>query len=171
MERCWDCILTSLRLLASSAGEHSVNYWITCLVQKVDGLDQFHAGRSMKLISETEGQINLDLLNGNSKQDKHEPDTAEKNGADIIDIRQHEPNESLADLLRSSLKGGTDGKSDACFPTLLLWNRQGLRLFEKITYDEGYYLTNTEIAILERHCKEIAANIEPDSIVIELGSG
>ena len=124
---------------------------------------------SVTAISETEGRQNLDMLNGNSKQDGYEPDTATKDDADIIDIRQHEQNKSLADMLRSSLRGGTKGEDEPTFPDLLLWDQRGLQLFEKSTNYEGYYLTNTETGILERYCNEIAANIEPDAIIVELG--
>ncbi len=111
------------------------------------------------------------MLNGNTQHDGHQPIAAKGEDIDIVDIRQREQNKSLADMLRSSLRGGTSGNDEPTFPNLLLWDQQGLRLFENITYNEAYYLTNTEIAILERHCKEVAAKIEPGSIVLELGSG
>lgn len=68
-----------------------------------------------------DGQPNLDTLNSNSKQDDQEPDTANNShDADIIDIRQHEQNKSLAELLKSSLTGGMGSENNACFPNLLL---------------------------------------------------
>ncbi|KAL8905680.1 MAG: hypothetical protein Q9207_002494 [Kuettlingeria erythrocarpa] len=111
------------------------------------------------------------MLNGSTEHDGVQPHVVKGEDVDIVDIRQREQNKSLADMLRSSLRGGVSGKDEPTFPNLLLWDQQGLRLFEKITYNEAYYLTNTEIAILERHCKEIAPKNEPGSIVLELGSG
>lgn len=62
-----------------------------------------------------------------------------------------------------SLKEGT-------LPTMLLYDERGLQLFEKITFNPHYYLTNSEIEILQEHANEIASAIR-DSTVIELGSG
>lgn len=56
-------------------------------------------------------------------------------------------------------------------PTLLLYDEKGLQLFEDITYLEEYYLTNAEIEVLTTHAEAIARLIEPDSQIIELGSG
>lgn len=41
----------------------------------------------------------------------------------------------------------------------------------QITYLDQYYLTNCEIALLEKHAADIAKNIPDRSIVVELGSG
>ncbi|KAI6101027.1 histidine-specific methyltransferase [Pisolithus croceorrhizus] len=41
-------------------------------------------------------------------------------------------------------------------PNLLLYNEEGLRLFEQITYQPDYYLTGLEIDILSRHAHQIA---------------
>ena len=54
---------------------------------------------------------------------------------------------------------------------MLLWDQEGLKRFEDITYTEEYYLTQTEIEILERSSNEIAQKIKPESMLIELGSG
>ncbi|KAI4862287.1 histidine-specific methyltransferase [Hypoxylon rubiginosum] len=56
-------------------------------------------------------------------------------------------------------------------PSLLLWNEQGLRYFEQVTYTPEYYLTNTEIELLREHSLHLARNIEPGAIILELGSG
>lgn len=58
-------------------------------------------------------------------------------------------------------------------PTLLLYNEKGLKLFEKITYLEEYYLTRQEIEVLETCADRIADRIalKPGAIVVELGSG
>lgn len=56
-------------------------------------------------------------------------------------------------------------------PTMLLYSAEGLKLFEEITYLEEYYLTNMEIAILEKHAESMAERIEDGSVLVELGSG
>lgn len=42
-----------------------------------------------------------------------------------------------------------DSLKDGTLPTMLLYNEKGLQLFEAITYNDHYYLTNSEIEILE----------------------
>lgn len=61
------------------------------------------------------------------------------------------------------LKNGT-------LPTMLLYDEKGLQLFERITYNPHYYLTNSEIEILRNNAAELASEIQ-DSTIIELGSG
>lgn len=67
------------------------------------------------------------------------------------------------DTIVQALKDGT-------LPTMLLYDERGLQLFEKITYNPHYYLTECEIEILRNYCDEIALRIQ-DSTIIELGSG
>lgn len=91
-------------------------------------------------------------------------------GPSIIDIRQ-EALTPLADQISSGLRPKDGGEKT--LPTLLLYNEEGLKLFEKITYLEEYYLTGQEIAVLEQYADRIADRIalQPGSIVVELGSG
>jgi L-histidine Nalpha-methyltransferase / hercynylcysteine S-oxide synthase len=58
-------------------------------------------------------------------------------------------------------------------PTLILYDESGLKLFERITYLDEYYLTNSEISILRSKSDEIAKRmgLKEGSIVVELGSG
>ncbi|ORY18361.1 C-type lectin protein [Clohesyomyces aquaticus] len=92
------------------------------------------------------------------------------NGAtEIIDIRAG-PTEF--DILKDIKKGlRPDDGGEKTLPTLLLYDEAGLRLFEKITYLEEYYLTNAEIEVLETYADRIARDVRPGSIVVELGSG
>ena len=87
----------------------------------------------------------------------------------IIDIRRGEVGISLLDELHRGLHVAPG--EEKRLPTLLLYDEAGLLLFEKITYLEEYYLTNAEIGILENYSDQIAERIEPDSYVVELGSG
>ena len=70
---------------------------------------------------------------------------------------------SIIDIRRSELQFSLLGE--------LLYDEQGLKLFEEITYLEEYYLTNAEIEVLEKNADEIAKWIRPGSLVVELGSG
>lgn len=89
----------------------------------------------------------------------------------IIDIRNGADFVPLVDQIRQGLNvpEGQEKK----LPTLLLYDKRGLQLFEKITYLDEYYLTNQEIEVLEQNAPRIAERIalQPDSIVLELGSG
>ncbi|KAG9245205.1 C-type lectin protein [Calycina marina] len=87
---------------------------------------------------------------------------------DIIDIRHDAVEISIKDSILGLLRPASGPKN---LPTLLLYNEQGLKLFEEITYLKEYYLTNAEIDVLERSADEITKAIKPDSMIIELGSG
>lgn len=94
----------------------------------------------------------------------HSPGKTTK--VDIIDIRSSAHDISLKKELEISLSA--DPRK---FPSLLLWDEKGLQHFEAITYSPEYYLTNCEIELLKHHSNEIARQIAPGSIVLELGSG
>ena len=89
----------------------------------------------------------------------------------IIDIRSpHEVNYLSQDIM-DSLKAPASPQGPRRIPDVLLWDQEGLKRFEEITYLDEYYPTQTEIGILERNSNEIAQKMKPDSILIELGSG
>lgn len=111
------------------------------------------------------------MFKGNPKQDGRVPDAEDGLRAEIVDIRQKNEAESLCQELRDSLKGGLSGDDEPGFPSRLLWDQQGLCLFEKITYCKEYYPTNSEIEILEANSRKIAKEIAGDSIVVDFGSG
>lgn len=87
----------------------------------------------------------------------------------IIDIRQGGFDVSLVDQIRQKLNPAQG--QERRMPTLLLYDEEGLQLFEQITYLEEYYLTNDEIETLTTHAEAIARLIQPGSQLIELGSG
>ena len=86
----------------------------------------------------------------------------------IIDIRSDTASFELKKGILSGLSAGTGEKT---LPTLLLYDDEGLRLFEEITYLEQYYLTGQEIAILEEYADRIADRIPDGAQIVELGSG
>lgn len=98
---------------------------------------------------------------------QHENGKVEVN---IIDIREGGTSIDLAPGIRNGLTK-PEANGLRCMPSLLLWNEQGLKFFEEVTYRPQYYLTNAEISILESYARDIADRIKPGSIVLELGSG
>jgi hypothetical protein len=95
-------------------------------------------------------------INGDHKATND--DTNGHSKLNIIDIRSDKEEASLLEVLKTSLRDETAEKS---LPDLLLWDAQGLKLFEKITYLDSYYLTNQEIQLLEQECDSIAKTIAP----------
>jgi L-histidine Nalpha-methyltransferase / hercynylcysteine S-oxide synthase len=87
----------------------------------------------------------------------------------IIDIRRDTEEHSILQDVKGGLR--PDAGKEKTLPTLLLYDVDGLKLFEKITYLDEYYLTNAEIEVLETYADNIADRIKPNSIVVELGSG
>ncbi|EEP75506.1 conserved hypothetical protein [Uncinocarpus reesii 1704] len=90
-------------------------------------------------------------------------------GVDIIDIRRSNFNHSLAKEVLDGLRA-KDG-SQRSLPTLLLYDTEGLRLFEEITYLDEYYLTNAEIEVLTSHAAGIVERVPENAQLVELGSG
>ncbi|MCJ1245586.1 hypothetical protein MMC30_002790 [Trapelia coarctata] len=87
----------------------------------------------------------------------------------IMDIRMEQPQVCLSKSIRHSLQGTNDiGPS---IPQTLLWNDDGLKLFESITRLEEYYLTQDELEIFEQRSEDLALMIKPYSLMIDLGSG
>jgi EasF-like predicted methyltransferase len=89
---------------------------------------------------------------------------------DIVDIRKGGISMNLAKSIRKGLQHPKHGCSRS-LPSLLLWDEQGLKHFEQVTYNQQYYLTNAEIDILEKHSRTIVDQIEPGTLLLELGSG
>lgn len=87
----------------------------------------------------------------------------------IIDIRS----DTAGINLKQEIKAGLNVKDgeEKTLPTLLLYDDKGLKLFEKITYLDQYYLTGHEIQVLTEHADKIADRIPNGALVVELGSG
>jgi dimethylhistidine N-methyltransferase len=62
------------------------------------------------------------------------------------------------------------GRSPKAMPPKFLYDKQGAELFDAICTLDEYYLTRTEMAILQTHAQEIATLIG-DGALIEFGSG
>lgn len=82
----------------------------------------------------------------------------------FVDL-EPESGDFLADAL-ASLAQPAGG-----FPPKYFYDEEGSRLFDAICEQPEYYLTRTEIALLERLGPEIADLAGPEASVIEFGSG
>lgn len=91
------------------------------------------------------------------------------NRVSILDIRRDDLSSALLNDIHEMLRPEEGGQKR--LPTSLLYDAQGLRLFEEITFLEEYYLTNAEIEALENHASDIASLIPGGSQIVELGSG
>jgi len=87
----------------------------------------------------------------------------------IIDIRSDKAGIELKQEILAGLK--CEKEPEKTLPTLLLYDDEGLKLFERITYLDEYYLTGEEISVLQKHADSIARCIPNGAMVVELGSG
>jgi len=71
---------------------------------------------------------------------------------------------------RDAVVAGLSRKPKA-LPCKFFYDARGSELFEQICRVPEYYLTRTEIAILERYAGDIAERVGPHCRLIELGSG
>ncbi len=74
--------------------------------------------------------------------------------------------ESFRDAVLAGL-----GQAPKTLPCKFFYDSRGSALFEQICEVPEYYLTRTEIAILEEHAEAIAAHLGANCRLIELGSG
>ncbi len=62
-------------------------------------------------------------------------------------------------------------KNPKSIPSKYFYNHRGSKLFEKICKLDEYYLTRTELAIMEAHVSEMAEVVGEQSLIIEFGTG
>ncbi|EYE96655.1 DUF323 domain protein [Aspergillus ruber CBS 135680] len=87
----------------------------------------------------------------------------------IVDIRQSNVSFSLANDIQKGINP-PEG-TPRSMPTMLLYDAEGLKLFERITYLDEYYLTNAEIEVLTNNARRLVERIPNDAQLLELGSG
>ncbi|KAE8370028.1 Aldehyde/histidinol dehydrogenase [Aspergillus caelatus] len=88
---------------------------------------------------------------------------------DIVNIFQNDVEFSLVNEIYKGINPPAGVRKS--MPTMLLYDANGLKLFEKITYVEEYYLTNAEIEVLETNSRRIVERIPDNAQLLELGSG
>jgi dimethylhistidine N-methyltransferase len=90
------------------------------------------------------------------------------NRTPTLDLRSTGP--GLRDrFLRDILQGLARPEKE--IPCKYLYDERGSAFFDEICELDEYYLTRTELAILNRHLGEMADAIGPGCAIIELGSG
>lgn len=72
--------------------------------------------------------------------------------------------------LRKELIRGLQ-KKEKELPTKLFYDERGSHLFEQICHLDEYYLTRTEIQIMEKYIHDMAALVGSNSVLVEFGSG
>lgn len=87
----------------------------------------------------------------------------------MSEVRFHDYHPSTASLRQEVLAGLA--ATPKILPPKLFYDHRGAQLFERICELPEYYLTRTEIAILERHAEEIADLTGRGACLLELGSG
>jgi dimethylhistidine N-methyltransferase len=56
-------------------------------------------------------------------------------------------------------------------PSMLLFDAEGSRLFERVCEQPEYYLRRVETSLLRRHAAEICALVGPQAAIVEYGAG
>lgn len=84
----------------------------------------------------------------------------------LQDIQQRRVGTSLPELIVQGLSS-----TPLKLPSLLLWDDEGLDLFDALTQTPAYYLHDKEVEILAQHANDMAERIPPGSVLIELGCG
>lgn len=82
----------------------------------------------------------------------------------LTDLRP-QPDDITADALAGL------SQTPKTLPSKYFYDAEGSRLFEAITREPEYYLTRTELALLEARLPSIAQAIGPGAHVVEYGSG
>ena len=62
-------------------------------------------------------------------------------------------------------------QAQKAIPARWFYDLRGSELFEEITDLPEYYPTRTEVALLERHCREVGEIVGHGRVVVEFGSG
>ncbi|KAF7167699.1 hypothetical protein CNMCM6106_003127 [Aspergillus hiratsukae] len=84
----------------------------------------------------------------------------------LRDIQQPRDGTSLFEQILSDLSS-----TPLKLPSLLLWDDDGLDLFDALTQTPSYYLHDKEMEILGQYAHEMADRIPSGSVLIELGCG
>lgn len=79
---------------------------------------------------------------------------------------QRPPDNALLQVVQRGLRS-----QPKRLPSWLFYDEQGSALFEQICEQPEYYLTRTEIALLNEHAGDIAQVLGPDVRLVEYGSG
>lgn len=84
----------------------------------------------------------------------------------IFDIRQDYDSLDLREEIRNGL-----GARPPSLPSLLLWDDQGQKLFDRFSQTPTYYPFHSEIEVLNRNGADIGASVPAGGALLELGCG
>ncbi|HEV2212172.1 MAG TPA: L-histidine N(alpha)-methyltransferase [Gammaproteobacteria bacterium] len=87
--------------------------------------------------------------------------------APAVRLQDHHP---AQDQMRAEVLRGL-GAPHKNLPCKYFYDRRGSRLFDAICELPEYYLTRTELGIMNAHVKDMAAALGPDLLLLEPGSG
>ncbi len=96
--------------------------------------------------------------------DDKNDDTDSESSLKLLD---YEP--TADDFLEEALAGLR--KSQKTLPCKFFYDERGSKLFDRICELDEYYVTRTEIGIMNKYAGEMAEAIGPDSLIVEYGSG
>ena len=85
----------------------------------------------------------------------------------LLKLKKFEP--ETDDLLAEITHGLKQPQKQ--LPSKLFYDKRGSSLFDQICSLDEYYLTRTEVAIINEKIEEIAGTLGEDCLLIELGSG
>lgn len=85
----------------------------------------------------------------------------------LLKLKKFEP--ETEDILSEITEGLKRPQKE--LPSKLFYDKEGSSLFDQITNLEEYYLTRTEVAIINDNIEHIADTLGEDCLLIELGSG
>ncbi len=85
----------------------------------------------------------------------------------LLKLKKFEP--ETQDIVSEITEGLT--RSQKALPSKLFYDKEGSSLFDQITNLEEYYLTRTEILIINDNIEQIADALGENCLLIELGSG
>ena len=89
----------------------------------------------------------------------------------VRNLRQVDADAAGVDIaFRADVHAGL-AQAQKAIPARWFYDATGSALFEDITGLPEYYPTRSEVALLTRHARELAAAIGPGRAVVELGSG
>jgi dimethylhistidine N-methyltransferase len=83
----------------------------------------------------------------------------------VQDLKPSAPDQFRADVLRGLRLAEKE------LPCKYFYDAAGSQLFEQICELDEYYLTRTELAIMQRHAREMADAVGRNCLLIEYGSG
>ncbi|KAJ5884892.1 hypothetical protein N7495_009402 [Penicillium taxi] len=89
--------------------------------------------------------------------------------SETLEVSNIQKQEDLADLQQQISDGILS--SSPQLPSLLLWNDEGIALFDQFAQSPPYYLNKKELEILAHQGDDIVSRIPPDGVLIELGCG